>query len=130
MPKILVIEDDSSFRSVLLQMLEKAGYEVETAEDGNHALETSERFRPDLVLTDIVMPDKEGLETIQELLDRNPGLSIVAMSGGGKYGPDSYLPLARRLGAKACLQKPFMRNELLTTIECILGSREVPEQPE
>jgi DNA-binding response OmpR family regulator len=130
MPKILVIEDDSSFRSVLLQMLEKAGYEVETAEDGNHALEISERFRPDLVLTDIVMPDKEGLETIQELLDRNPGLSIVAMSGGGKYGPDSYLPLARRLGAKACLQKPFMRNELLTTIECILGSREVPEQPE
>lgn len=130
MSKILVIEDDSSFRSVLTQMLQKAGYEVKSAEDGNQALEICEGYKPDLVLTDIVMPDKEGLETIQELLEHNPGLLIVAMSGGGKYGPDSYLPLAKKLGAKACLQKPFMRNELLTTIECILEQRDLPELPE
>lgn len=120
MTKILVIEDDSSFRKVLVRMLSKAGYEVDQAGDGNEALRVCEQFKPDLVLTDIIMPDKEGLETIQELLDMCPELKIIAMSGGGKFGPDSYLPLAEKLGAKASLQKPFMREELLSTIEAVL----------
>lgn len=120
MTKILVVEDDSSFRKVLVRMLTRAGYEIDQAGDGNQALEVCAEFKPDLVLTDIIMPDKEGLETIQELLEISPDLKIIAMSGGGKFGPDSYLPLAEKLGAKASLQKPFMRDELLSTIESVL----------
>jgi len=120
MAKILVIEDDNSFRGVLVQMLEKAGYEVRHAEDGNQALSICSSFSPNLVLTDIIMPDKEGLETIQELLAINPAIKIIAMSGGGRFGPESYLPLAKKLGAKRTLQKPFMREELLSTIKEVL----------
>jgi len=120
MVKILVIEDDDSFRNVLVQMLSKSGYDVRQAGDGNQALEVCAQFDPELVLTDIIMPDKEGLETIQELLALNPALKIIAMSGGGKFGPDSYLPLALKLGAKASLQKPFMREEMLNTISSVL----------
>jgi DNA-binding NtrC family response regulator len=120
MARILVIEDDDSFRNVLVQMLSKAGYEVRQAGEGNQALEVCKLFEPELVLTDIIMPDKEGLETIQELLDLCPHLKIIAMSGGGKFGPNSYLPLAQKLGAKATLQKPFMREELLNTISEVL----------
>ncbi len=120
MVKILIIEDDVSFRNVLVQMLEKAGYEVEQAGDGNRALSICESFIPDLVITDIIMPDKEGLETIQELIIKLPGIKIIAMSGGGRFGPDSYLPLAKKLGAKCTLQKPFMRDELMNAIEEVL----------
>jgi len=101
-------------------MLSKAGFEVRQAGDGNQAIEVCSQFGPDLVLTDIIMPDKEGLETIQELLEICPTLKIVAMSGGGKFGPDSYLPLAQKLGAKAALQKPFMREDLINTITQVL----------
>jgi DNA-binding NtrC family response regulator len=121
MAVILVIEDDDSFRNVLVQMLEKAGYKVLSAENGNLALKLCGENNPDLVLTDIIMPDKEGLETIQELLNLCPNLKIIAMSGGGKFGSNSYLPLAAKLGAKRTLQKPFMREELLTTISEVLA---------
>ncbi len=120
MIKILVIEDDSSFRVVLVQMLERAGFEVCFAEDGIQAMNICGSFSPDLVLTDIIMPDKEGLETIQELLSLNPGIKIIAMSGGGRFGPESYLPLAEKLGARKTLQKPFMREELLCAIKEVL----------
>jgi len=121
MPKILAIEDDTSFRSVLMQMLLKAGYEVMEASNGDQAIKVCPGFKPDLVLTDIIMPDKEGLETIREMLVLCPEIKIIAMSGGGRIGPDSYLPLAKMFGAKATLQKPFMRDELLATIEQVLN---------
>jgi DNA-binding NtrC family response regulator len=120
MVKILVIEDDNSFRNVLVQMLEKAGFEVTQAENGNQAIKHCGEINPDLVLTDIIMPDKEGLETIQELLCICPDMKIIAMSGGGRFGPNSYLPLAAKLGAKKTLQKPFMREELLAAINEVL----------
>jgi DNA-binding NtrC family response regulator len=123
MIKILVIEDDNSFRKVLVTMLERAGYEVMQAENGNDALKHCQSFQPDLVLTDIIMPDKEGLETIQELLNLCPNMKIIAMSGGGRFGPNSYLPLAEKLGAKKTLQKPFLRDELLSTIIEVLGEK-------
>lgn len=121
MTKILVVEDEDSFRNVLVRMLSKVGYDVRQAGDGNQAIQVCRQFQPDLVLTDIIMPDKEGLETIQELMEIDPNLKIIAMSGGGKFGPDSYLPLAEKLGAKASLQKPFMREELMKTIEYVLS---------
>lgn len=119
--KILVIEDDNSFRNVLVQMLEKAGFDVVQAENGNQAIKFCEETNPDLVLTDIIMPDKEGLETIQELLGICPDLKIIAMSGGGRFGPNSYLPLAAKLGAKKTLQKPFLREELLAAITEVMS---------
>lgn len=122
MAKILVIEDDNSFRNVLVTMLERAGYEVLQAENGTQAIRHCGEGSPDLVLTDIIMPDKEGLETIQELLGLCPNLKIIAMSGGGRFGPNSYLPLAEKLGAKKTLQKPFMRDELLSAISEVLSS--------
>jgi len=125
MIKILVIEDDSSFRNVLVQMLEKVGFEVSQAENGNQAIKNCEKEIPDLVLTDIIMPDKEGLETIQELLGICPDLKIIAMSGGGRFGPNSYLPLAEKLGARKALQKPFMREELLAAINEVLGDKNI-----
>jgi len=120
MIKILVIEDDNSFRNVLVKMLEKANFEVMQADNGTQAIKNCETFKPALVLTDIIMPDKEGLETIQELLTINPDLKIIAMSGGGRFGPNSYLPLAEKFGAKKTLQKPFMRDELLSAIKEVL----------
>jgi DNA-binding NtrC family response regulator len=123
MIKILVIEDDNAFRQVLVTMLARAGYEVIQAENGNEALRQCQSIQPDLVLTDIIMPDKEGLETIQELLNLAPNMKIIAMSGGGRFGPNSYLPLAEKLGAKRTLQKPFMRDELLSTIIEVLGEK-------
>jgi DNA-binding NtrC family response regulator len=120
MVKILIIEDDASFRNVLVQMLDKAGFEVQQAGDGNQALGICDTYKPDIVLTDIIMPDKEGLETIQELIVKMPGIKIIAMSGGGRFGPDSYLPLAKKLGAKCTLQKPFMRDELMSAINEVL----------
>ncbi len=121
MIKILVIEDDNAFRQVLVTMLARAGYDVIQAENGNEALRQCQNSTPDLVLTDIIMPDKEGLETIQEILNLNPNMKIIAMSGGGRFGPNSYLPLAEKLGARKTLQKPFMRDELLSTIIEVLG---------
>ncbi len=123
MARILVIEDDNSFRNVLVTMLERAGYEVLQAENGTQAIRHCGESSPDLVLTDIIMPDKEGLETIQELLGLCPNLKIIAMSGGGRFGPNSYLPLAEKLGAKKTLQKPFMRDELLSAISEVLAQK-------
>lgn len=125
MAKILVVEDEDILRNVLVKILTKAGFEVQQAGDGNQALELCLWFRPDLVLTDIVMPDKEGLETIQELLEMRPELKIIAMSGGGRSGPGSYLSIAVKLGAKATLKKPFMREELISTINSVLMGDEL-----
>ena len=122
MTKILVVEDDVSFRNVLVQMLKNSGYFVQQAGDGDQALEICCEFDPDIVITDIIMPNKEGLETIQDLMAIKPGIKIIAMSGGGKYGPYCYLPLALKLGAKAVLEKPFMRNEMIEVIEKVLNS--------
>ncbi len=120
MIKILVIDDEHCFRSILVKILEQAGYEVFQAENGTQALKLCRTAKPDLVLTDIIMPDKEGLETIHELISLSPSLKIIAMSGGGRYGPNSYLPLAEKLGAKKTLLKPFRREELLAAIQEVL----------
>ena len=117
MPKILVIEDDKSFRNVLVQMLEKAGFEVRQAGDGNQALQVCGEFNPDVVLTDIIMPDKEGLETIGELISLCPQIKIIAMSGGGKTGAMDFLSLAVSYGASCTLTKPLTSEGLLKAVE-------------
>ncbi len=120
--RVLIIEDDTDVRAMLRRMLQQAGYDTVEARDGRLGLEACAACRVDVVLTDIVMPEMEGIETIREIRARYPDVAIVAMSGGDTDYDDSYLSMARMLGAKHTLTKPFRRNELLTIIEEIRHS--------
>lgn len=121
MKRILLVDDEISFARPMQKILSNAGYAVETANDGLMALEMYRRQPADLVIMDLIMPEKEGLETIPELLQLNPGLKIIAMSGGGRLTPDSYLHMATCLGAAVTLAKPFGKDELLRAVERLLA---------
>ena len=109
---ILVVDDEELVRVTLRQMLEKAGHRVFEATNGIEALGAFEKCEADLVITDIIMPEKEGIETIMELRQRKPGLKIIAMSGGGRTGNTQYLHLAKSFGADNILPKPFKMCEV------------------
>src|SRR5258706_2470748 len=125
--KILLVDDDVLFRNVLCRALIYSGYDVFPAGNGREALAEYRLSPADLVLTDIVMPDKEGLETIGELRRLNPAAKIIAMSGGGLMNPKDYLLLARKMGVAATLQKPFTHEELLKTLESVLSPGDPPQ---
>jgi DNA-binding response OmpR family regulator len=114
--KVLVIDDDPVARMTVRAILEDEGYSVTCAEDGRRGLEAFRKLRPDLVVTDIVMPEKEGIETILELRSIWPRGPIIAISGGGRTGNTDYLRLAQGMGANAILRKPFEPAELLSCI--------------
>src|ERR1700693_779947 len=99
--KVLVIDDDPVARMTVRAILEDEGYSVTCAEDGRRGLEAFRKLRPDLVVTDIVMPEKEGIETILELRSIWPRGPIIAISGGGRTGNTDYLRLAQGMGANA-----------------------------
>lgn len=119
MARILIIDDDQLLRSLLRCLFESHHYEVMEAEDGDAGLRLIQQIGFDAVLCDIVMPNKEGLETIQDIRAMDQRMRIIAMSGGGIMDA---LPLARRLGADAILYKPFSPQELLATLASILSS--------
>jgi CheY-like chemotaxis protein len=121
MSAILVIDDDASVRAVVSEMLRLEGHDVTIAENGREAIPMLARHRFDLVITDLIMPEKEGIETISEIRRTDKHIPIVAISGGGRLGPGDYLETARYIGADATLAKPFARQELLTTIEALLA---------
>ena len=128
MPRILLVDDDESFRPMLHETLERFGYEVVVAVNGNEALDRYREQPADLVLTDVIMPDKEGLETIREIRRQWPDARIIAMSGGGRTSTDNYLKMARTMGAAEVLSKPFSNRDLLAAIEAVLGHAvSVPE---
>jgi CheY-like chemotaxis protein len=116
MPKILVIDDDPSIVTMLKKMLERAGYEVDIASNGSEGLEKIESSPPDLLVTDIVMPEKEGLELIFYLRKKNPRLKIIAISGGGRFNYDGYLTSAKHLGADMIFQKPLVHKEFIQAV--------------
>ena len=120
MRAILVIDDDASVREVVSQMLRMEGHEVAIAENGREAIDLIGRRRFDLVITDLIMPEKEGIETISEIRRGDQDIPILAISGGGRLGPADYLETARYIGADATLAKPFARQELIATIESLL----------
>jgi DNA-binding NtrC family response regulator len=122
MTTILTIDDDAHILALYRGILEREGYGIIESSDGDRGIEICRGEPIDLVITDIIMPGKEGLETIMELRQEFPDLGIVAVSGGGRLGPDSYLPLAITMGAQRTLSKPFTRQELLDTVEDLLGS--------
>jgi DNA-binding response OmpR family regulator len=122
MAKILVIDDDEIMNGMIMQLLSEAGYEVEGAHDGSLGLKmlTSEKF--DLIVTDIVMPEKEGIETIMEIRGQNNETPIIAISGGGKIDPEQYLRMAQHFGADYTFQKPFDQKHFLAAVrECLSG---------
>lgn len=121
MPRILVIDDDEQVRGLLVRMLERGGFdEVDQAADGNAGLARHRAQPADLVITDIVMPEKEGLETIQDLRRDSPGTRIIAISGGGLNQPGNYLQLARHFGAHQVLTKPIHYDTLISTVNSVL----------
>ena len=116
MARILVIEDDKDIRDLLKDILEGEGYHVIMAADGNEGIKLCREETVDLVITDILMPGKDGIETIFELQRHCPEVRIVAISGGGRVSPANYLQSAELLGAISTLTKPFGRRELLTEV--------------
>jgi len=122
MKLILVVDDEAPVRATLRRVLTKAGYDVKEARDGAQGLAEVVRARPDLVICDILMPTKEGLETIRELRHAQPDLPILAISGGGRLGTTDFLRYAEQFGAAATLHKPFSPDEIITTVGHLLGS--------
>jgi DNA-binding response OmpR family regulator len=114
--RILVIDDDEMLRGMLVQTLERAGYEVIEASNGDAGLKLFRTHPADLVITDLIMPEKEGVETMLELRRDFPALPIIVVSGGARTSGRDYLPIARQLGVRCALAKPFSRQEILEAI--------------
>jgi len=121
MARILVIEDDEIVRGVVRRVLQSKGFDILEAMDGKVGVEVFQTESPDLVITDIVMPNKEGLETIRDLRRLDPDVKIIAVSGGGRNTPDDYLILAEKFGAARTFEKPFEWDDLVEAIDELLG---------
>ncbi len=119
--RILIIDDDEQIRVLLKQMMEWAGYEVLVAENGRIAMQLQAENPADLVITDLIMPEQEGLETISRLKKEYEGIKIIAISGGGRIGPEAYLPAALELGADKVFSKPFDVQEVVVCVRELLG---------
>jgi len=117
MAGILIVEDDNDLREMLKVSLLRRKYTVLEASNGKEALA---RFKPSLVhlvITDIIMPDEDGLKVIMRFKELKPSVKIIAISGGGKAGPGNYLSMARALGADEIYPKPFSINVLLHKVD-------------
>ena len=124
--KILVIDDEAMVRSVVSEILKRAGYWMQTAEDGKSGLELFRRGEFDLLITDLLMPETDGLETIMSLRRERGAMKIMAISGCGFTLGDEYLRIAELLGADYTLAKPFTQADLLTAVDNLLKD---PNQP-
>jgi DNA-binding NtrC family response regulator len=123
MAKILVIDDDPGFRKMINLTLTRAQHQVIEAQDGNEGLLRFKTDRPDLVISDIVMPEKDGIATILEIKTISPAMPIIAMSGGGTNIGMQYLGAAGKLGADSILPKPFRPADLLDLVNRMLADR-------
>ena len=121
MARIRVIDDDELVRSTVRATLEHADHEVEVAGDGHQGLARYQSGRFDLVVTDIIMPDKDGIETIIELRQHNPAVKIIAISGGGRTSNEIFLDVAKKFGAVDVLAKPFTPKQLIATVDRALA---------
>lgn len=125
MALILVIDDDGALRRAIRRILTGGGHDVLEAEDGDRGLELLRTHNPAVVITDIFMPGKEGIETIRAILLSHPGTRIIAMSGGGANPLSDgkmYLDAAHKFGAEAVLAKPFRAQELLEAVDSAVQS--------
>ncbi len=123
MAKILLVEDDDLVRDMLTQVLERASHTVICASNGEEATKYLQKETPDLMVTDIIMPQKSGITLISEVKNRHPNLEIVAISGGGRLDPTGYLDLSESLGASVSFEKPIDNTALLMAIDLLLHSK-------
>jgi DNA-binding response OmpR family regulator len=114
--RILVIDDDLMVRRTMEQVLTQAGYDVLCAVDGEQGFRLFQEIEPDLVITDIIMPCREGIETIRAIKQANPRTKIIAMSGGARINNHDFLQIACKLGADFILAKPFNVDELCSLV--------------
>ncbi len=125
MSRVLLIDDDELVRVSLMKVLENAGHEVVTAGDGNEGMKFFKENDFDIVITDLIMPEKDGIETILDMKKTSPDMPIIAISGGGRFSnPDLYLSSAREFGAVTVLAKPFALKEFLDAVQTGLAGRE------
>ncbi|HVU25144.1 MAG TPA: response regulator [Opitutus sp.] len=117
---ILVVDDEPDLCDLISRMLMRAGHKVTCANDGDEASKAIARQKFDIVLTDVIMPEKDGIEVIAELRRKQPNVRIVAMSGGGHVSVGHYLKIAKGMGAHGVLQKPFGNDELLAALEAVM----------
>jgi DNA-binding response OmpR family regulator len=117
---ILVIDDDITVNNMIVDTLTNAGYKAEGVFDGKDGLTRLTEKEFDLIITDVIMPEKEGFETIREIRKTNETVPIIAISGGGRIGPENYLEIARKAGANYTFQKPFQTAPFITAIrDCL-----------
>lgn len=121
MQKILVIEDNVVVRTTICRILKVGGYAVIEAGDGLRGIAAFRQEHPDLVISDIIMPEQEGIATIRQILAESPGAKIIAISGGGRIGNTDFLQIARKMGASDVLPKPFDPEELLKRVAACLN---------
>jgi len=121
MARILVVDDEIEICEMLKKKLAPLGHEIETALNGKVAMRLQRENPFDLVITDIFMPEKEGIETIRELRRDYPHIKIIAVTGGYRYGPGELLEAARMLGADRSFSKPFRLKDIQEAVEELLG---------
>ncbi len=121
MKQILIIDDEAHIRKMLKKLFEEQGYEVQLACDGEDGVTQFKKHLPDLVITDLIMPEKEGLETIREIRKMASDTKIIAISGGGISKPDMYLQMAKSFGAHAVFKKPVDTGVLVSEVAKLLG---------
>jgi YesN/AraC family two-component response regulator len=119
MARILVVDDEGMLRGVLRKMLERSGHEVFEAADGVLGANAYRTLRTDVVITDIVMPNKDGIQLIIELKKEFPDVRLIAMSGGARTSERDFLEVAKQYGVRQVLHKPFSRAELETAIRAV-----------
>jgi DNA-binding NtrC family response regulator len=124
--KILLVDDDEMFRKSFQELLMGCGYETYVARNGNEAIVILHLIPVDMVVTDIVMPGKDGMEIIKTIQMLWPAMKIIAVSGGGICAPELYLDMAVKLGATTAIPKPFTPDQLIGAMENILASRPMP----
>lgn len=119
-PLILVIDDEPDLRKLMRMVLERAGYDVALAENGRAAMKLYDERRPVLTITDILMPEKDGIETMREIRRIDADARIIAISGGGRSRYVGFLKAAQQFGAAETLQKPFRPQDLLAAVRRVL----------
>ena len=120
MAVVMVIDDDAALRRLCARALAGRGHDIVEAENGAEALELLQQHQPAIVVTDILMPKTEGIETINRLKERFPDIKIIAMSGGGTSRNLMFLDVAKALGVEVTLAKPFRPAELVEAVDKLL----------
>jgi DNA-binding NtrC family response regulator len=122
MKRILIIEDDILVQKMLLQTFERAGFQVVTANNGRIGIRLFQDRSFDVVITDLIMPDMEGIETITKLKKKDPQVKVIAISGGGRNRPEDYLAIAEKLGAELTFTKPLDLQALVQAVNRLVAA--------